>query len=113
MLSVPTATDVATFADGRVLMAAMRVRADSPIANARLADLATLRPSPDVLLVAINRGGRVLIPTGSDVVEPADVGYAVVETEKVDKLIEFLSVAEREAKDLVVKCGGRTARFSV
>lgn len=107
MLSVPTATDVATFADGRVLMAAMRVRADSPLANARLSDLAALRPSPDVLLVAINRGGRVLIPTGSDVVEPDDVVYAVVETKKVDKLIEFFAVEQREAKSVMVHGGGR------
>ena len=111
ILAVPQATDVAAFAEGRVLLVGMHVPAGSPLAGARLADLTTLRHTPYVLIAAINRGGRILIPKGDDRIQADDVVYATTAADRLEALTQFFGVDLRPARRVIVHGGGNIAFF--
>jgi len=111
LLEVPAATDVVPFADGEVLLLALRIPASSPLAGARLIDLAQLRPAERVLFVAINRGGEVLIPKGKDKIQADDVVYAITSKDGLGELQGYLDVGARKVRRVIIHGGGYLTRI--
>jgi trk system potassium uptake protein len=82
IVTVPGAVDVETFADGRVALLEYPVRAGSRLLEGRLSDLHLPR---GVLVVAIRRHDRLVIPSGATRLEDGDkifiMGLAVATAE--------------------------------
>jgi len=79
VLSVPAATDVVWFADGKVQVIGLPITERSPLAGVRFADLAGIDPDRKLLVAAISRLDGVVIPKGSDRVCAGDTIYAVTQ----------------------------------
>lgn len=76
-VSYTAATEVAEFADGRIVFIGYRIGTGSPLAGANLKTLASIRGLYRMVVTAITRGDHTIIPRGEDVVQPGDVLYFV------------------------------------
>jgi len=75
LLRNEVATDVASFADGRVDMIGLKVREGARIAGKSLRQLAAELPEHHYATAAIQRGEQTLLPKGDDTIEAGDHIY--------------------------------------
>lgn len=75
-LTLPGTMEYAEFADGTLRMASMRIEGE-PLAGLSLMKFQEIAGDPGLMVGAINRGGRLLIPSGRDTLEAGDVVYFV------------------------------------
>ncbi len=109
-ISVPAASSVADFAEGRVKLLSLRVPATSPLVGRKLMELRT--PSgPDFLVAAIERGGRVVIPRGADAIHYDDLAYVVVRHEEIEPVVRAFGLHAEPVRSLVVVGGGAIGRL--
>lgn len=66
LVEVPGTREVADFADGRLLLRAFEVQADSKITGKYLHEVKPLMENSPILVVGISRGEEFLIPSGKD-----------------------------------------------
>ncbi|MFW5879159.1 MAG: Trk system potassium transporter TrkA, partial [Myxococcota bacterium] len=111
ILTIPGATDVSVFADGRVLLAAFRIPPEHPVAGKSLAEIGVEGLAPDVLVVALQRGGRLLVPRGDDRIFADDVAYLVVPIDRVDEITKFLRIPPRPARRVFIHGGERVGQL--
>ena len=88
LMEVPGAVDVADFAGGKVRMAGLPLLSDSPLAGKTLADISSLYPNPGILIVAVQKGDRVFIPKGADVIRPNDLLFMIMARDKMQEALE-------------------------
>lgn len=67
-----SATDVLTFADGRLLMTGIRLDADSPVIGKTLRDLAVEHPHVRFRIMGVARGMRTILPGGDEKLQKND-----------------------------------------
>ena len=72
---------------GKVEAAEYTVDEDSPVTDI---PLMTLKKKPDILIAAIIRGGKVLIPRGADIIMAGDRVVVVSRAKAVDGLSDIL-----------------------
>jgi trk system potassium uptake protein TrkA len=82
LLRSELATDVATFADGRVYLIGLKVREGARIAGKSLRQLAADRPEHHYATAAIRRGGKTILPRGDDTIEAGDHIYLLSPTDE-------------------------------
>jgi len=106
MLPVPGAVDVAPFFDRRLLVAGFVVSPDSDFKGLLLSHFRLLFPTTPVLVVAIRREGRWIIPSGEDEILAHDLVYLALGTGEVDNVLSLLHL--RRGKDRCVIVAGAT-----
>jgi trk system potassium uptake protein TrkA len=106
LMMVPGASDVINFVDGRIKLIGFTVRSDSPLAGHQLLNLSDL--DSDLLIGAIIRGEKVLIPHGEDVIQADDLVYFVVKSNELKRLFDFLSIKEEGLRRVMVIGAGET-----
>jgi trk system potassium uptake protein TrkA len=109
-LSVPAASSVADFAEGRVKLLSLRVPATSPLVGRKLMELRTAG-GPDFLVAAIERGGRVVIPRGPDAIHYDDLAYVVVRHPDIEPVVRAFGLHAEPVRSLVVVGGGAIGRL--
>jgi trk system potassium uptake protein TrkA len=107
LMRVPGAVDVSEFADGRVKFVGVPLDSGSPLDGLRLMDLPAHLGGFRVLITALIREERVIIPRGDDRLRSGDLVYFIAEE---DKLLDTLAVFGKRAepvKRLLIIGGGR------
>jgi len=87
-LEVPGAVEVVDFADGKVRMAGLPLLPDSPMAGKTLAEISRMYPHSGILIVAVQKGDRVFIPKGQDVIAANDLLFMVMARDKMREALE-------------------------
>ena len=112
LLDLSVASDHLSFEGGRVLALGLRLSPSSEFVGRRVADLAAFTLLGDgVLLGAIFREGRVIIPSGSTAVEAGAVVYAVARPDALQALVRSMGLLPRPLRSVVIAGGGRVARY--
>jgi trk system potassium uptake protein TrkA len=106
LMSVPGASDVIDFVDGRIKLIGFTIRPDSPFAGRRLSTFNDL--DGNMLIGAIIRGEKVLIPHGQDVIQAHDLIYLVIRSHELDKVFHFLDIEEEKARRVIIIGAGET-----
>jgi trk system potassium uptake protein TrkA len=88
LMDVPGAVDVADFADGKVRMVGLPLLSDSPMAGKTLAEISAMYPRSGILIVAVQKGDRVFIPKGHDVINANDLLFMVMARDKMREALE-------------------------
>ena len=109
-LAVPAASSVADFAGGRVKMLGLKVPATCPHVGRPLSEL-RIAGGPRFLVVAIERGGQVIIPRGGDVILSGDLAYVVTRQENIEQVVEHFGLHGQRVRNLVVVGGGAIGRL--
>ena len=86
LLRSEVATDVASFADGRVRMIGLKVREGARIAGKTLRQLAAELPEHHYATAAIQRGAETLLPRGDDTIEAGDQIYLLTPNNELDDI---------------------------
>lgn len=96
-IQAPGASEVADFADGKILLRAFDVPATSPLCGLKMADLRDEDFPWPFLIISILRNKQVVIPGGDTAVESGDHIYVLL---PVASLGEFLTFINPEARKL-------------
>jgi trk system potassium uptake protein len=105
LMEVPGASDVINFAGGRVKLIGFNIQPGSPLADKKLASLKT--NEAQILLGAIVRQDRVLIPGGEDRIQSGDLVYVVVSHEKLDHLFGFFNIRSESLRRVIIVGAGQ------
>lgn len=107
LLSVPGATDVGAFADGRLKLIGMRLKEQSVLAGKILSQLPGVIGDNRLLITAIIRSEVLTIPRGNDRLEAGDLIYFVCEAEKLSETLLLFNEQPGHLKRVIIVGGGR------
>ena len=106
LMTVPGASDVIDFADGRVKLFGVTIRPDSPLVGRRL--LSFKKTEGKLLVGAIVRGDQVIIPRGEDTLQAHDLAYVVGRTDELPDLFKLLDIQVEESRRVIIVGAGFT-----
>jgi len=110
-LQVPGAIDMLPFGDGRLRVIAVRCEERCPVINTPLRQLTEIFPALNIVVLAIIRDGRLIVPRGDDQMLVGDEVYFVADTEHVQRAMNVFGHEEREARRIVIIGGGNIGLF--
>lgn len=110
LISFPFAISMGNFAKGRVSVVELRVAADSPLVGKSLAEIHR-QYMVNILVCAVERGGKVYIPQGSFVVEAGDKIHVSGDQKKIADFLGRLKVAKFRVKNVMLIGGGRVTYY--
>lgn len=110
-LQVPGAFDVVPLGDGAVRVVGVRCTRDCPIVNTPLRQLTGLFPDLHIVVVAILREERPIVPDSDDQMLPGDEVYFVCEASHVTRALAAFGHEEPEARRIVIAGGGNIGMF--
>lgn len=105
-LEVPGAIDMMPFADGRVRVIGVRCNDDCPVVNTPLRQLTELFPDLTIMVLAILRGDRMLVPRANDQMFVGDEVYFAVDADHITRAMAAFGHEERKARRVIVVGGG-------
>ena len=112
LLRFPFATNVESFARGRVEMVAFRAQENDPIAGLPLRDLSReLRGIPQVLYALVERDGIVQIPYGDFCIRPGDRVHVAGDAVTITNYFRFLGKASVKIRNVMLLGGGRISYY--
>lgn len=106
-MSVPGAVDVGELAEGRLKFIGINLSKDSRLAGVRLSELPVIAGKERLLIAAVIRDEKLIIPRGDDRLMPDDLVYFISEE---DKLVSTLSIFDKHVEPLrraLIVGGGR------
>lgn len=99
-----------TFAKGRVEIVELRIEADSKLCNVSLNDLDSIVKCK-VLICAVSRSGKVLIPDGNYVFKEGDRIFVTAPSNELTTLLRNLGLVKHKAKNVLLCGGGRVSFY--
>lgn len=112
LLLFPFATNIESFAKGRVDIVEFRAAPGDPFVGVPLKLLKRQAPSlPQVLYVAIERGGKVEIPNGDSVIEVGDHVHVAGEMVTISGYFRYLGKNTRRVKNVMLMGGGKISYY--
>lgn len=107
-----SATGVVELAGGRVLFLGYHLPDNSPLAGVSLAELGAIRGVYRLVVTAVTRGDRTVIPRGDDLLQAGDIVYfACRDTELPAVRYLFGLTEEDKARRIFILGGGRVGRL--
>ncbi len=105
LLRFPAASNIDTFADGRVRLIKFELADNSPLSGLSLKDI-TAKTECDVLICAVERGHDVTIPDGNFVLKGNDIVTFVATPEVAKLFFKRLNMQTRPVKNVIIVGGG-------
>lgn len=106
LMEAPGAVRVVDFADGLVRMIGLPIQEGNPLIGNSLGEIRRKYPEANTLIVAIQRGGKIFIPKGDDLLQAQDIVFSVSARNKVNETIEILGNKKRTIKKVMILGGG-------
>ncbi|MGB9699422.1 MAG: Trk system potassium transporter TrkA [Thermodesulfobacteriota bacterium] len=106
LMEVPGAVRVADFADGLVRMVGLPIQEGNPLIGNSLGEIRRKYPEANTLIVAIQRGGKIFIPKGDDVLQAQDIIFSVCARDNINETIEILGNKRRTIRKVMILGGG-------
>ena len=106
LLKVPGAVDVGEFADGRIKLIGVRLDPDSPVAGTKLLDLHQKTGEKKILIAAIVRNERLIIPSGKDELFEGDIVYFVSEENELKAALKIFGKKAEPLNSVLLVGGG-------
>ncbi len=106
LMEVPGASEVIDFVGGKVKLISFLITGESPFAGRQLSSLKG--QEGNILVGAIVRGQKILIPSGRDTIQPHDLVYFVVRGDDVNRTLEDLKIKARPITNVIIVGAGET-----
>ncbi len=101
-VSIPHATDVIEFEQGRVLVVGVLVPPSSPLDGIALADIPAVLEGTRLLVIARYRNEQVIIPRGGSGLASGDLIYFIAQPEEIRSIVEAIGLPWYEVREVVV-----------
>lgn len=110
LLQFPSFLERDYFANGNVEIVRIPVGESSPLKGSALADIQKVT-KVKVVVCAVERGGRIIIPAGDFVLQENDDVFVTTTSAAFSGLIKALKLSARKAKRVVIVGGSRIAFY--
>ncbi len=107
LLAAPGAVELNEFAEGRIVMVGVRLAADSPLAGRKLMNMPAVTGETRVIIAALVREERLIIPKGSDRFAGGDLVYFACEKKDLGAALEKLGAGAKPIKNVLIVGGGK------
>ena len=107
MITVPGAADVSEFADGRMKFIGIYITENSDVKGLRLFDLPKRTNNIPLLVAAIIRKEKLIVPRGDDRLLAGDLIYLICEASRVADVFAVFNREVAPIKRLMIIGGGR------
>lgn len=105
LIEVPFAADVEDFEHGKVKVVGFRIPSDSELIGKAFKDLDLTKPK--VLIGAIQRNDKIIIPSGNDTLKKDDIIFLPVPWENIDTVCSIIGGTTMPVKRIMIVGGGR------
>ncbi|MDP7557462.1 MAG: Trk system potassium transporter TrkA [Nitrospinaceae bacterium] len=109
LLETPGAVNVAEFAQGRVLLREFDLPENAPLTGKSIKELASISDLDLILIVAIVRGGKLIIPKPEDILQTGDRIYTMVYKEFLPFLLPMLNKTVDAVEKIVIFSANRVS----
>jgi trk system potassium uptake protein TrkA len=109
LIEIPLAADVEDFEEGKVKVIGFRIPSDSSLIGRPLKKLDLTHPK--VLIGAIQRGDKIIVPSGNDVIKKDDIIFLPVRAEDVALVCNAVGGFSQSAKRIMIVGGGRIGYY--
>jgi trk system potassium uptake protein TrkA len=109
LVEIPDATDIVEFAEGRVRITGIKVDPQSYVIGKKLKDLSKENLQHDIIVAAIFRNDKVIVPRGDDIIQENDLVYAVTDAKKIIPITSYFKEKEQKAQRVMILGGGNIA----
>lgn len=109
-ISIPAAVNVSAFAGGRAELAHVEVCQGSEIIGKTLAQI-RMSSKLSVLVCAVDRGGKVIIPDGRFVIEEGDDLYITGPHDELYAFIKMIGLPDSKIKKIMIIGGSNISLF--
>ena len=110
-MSTPGAFEVKSFVEGRVWAVGVKLRDDCPIINTPLRQVAELFPDLKITIVAVRRDGKLWRAHADGQLTVGDQIYFIAERHDVQRALEIMGEAARQARRVIIVGGGNVGLF--
>lgn len=110
LLRLPTATEIDTFAKGRVDLLKFEVKKDSPICGMALCNMHK-ELNTDVLVCVVERGNETMIPTGDFTLWEGDKVSFVASVKKATQFFKAINMNQGRVKSCIIVGGGPVTEY--
>lgn len=110
LIRFPSAIEVDSFARGNVEIYTFRVKGESPLCGAKIADLSGLLKGV-IRICTVERDEESYIPGGDFVIRPSDKVSIICAPSSATKLFKKISSSTVKAKNVMIIGGSRTAFY--
>lgn len=106
VITYPVATSVAEFADGRIVFLGYRIGSDNPLAGITLKELGDLCGMYRLVVAALSRQQKTVVPHGQDVILRGDILYFLCRKKELPAINYLFGFGERRTKNIMILGGG-------
>jgi trk system potassium uptake protein len=107
LMSFPGAADVGEFAEGRVYFIGVTLDKGFGLAGLKLSELSTHIEKERLLIAALIRGEKLIIPGGDDRLMPDDLVYFITKKDEVFENLKVFGKHEAPVQRVMIIGGGR------
>ena len=112
LLRFPFASNIESFAKGRVEMVEFRAQEDDAVVGIPLHQLGgKLRGIPHVLYAAVEREGEVIIPNGNFIIQAGDRVHVAADMVTITAYFRYLGRNSLKVKNVMLLGGGRISYY--
>jgi len=108
LLEFPGASEVFSFAGGRIRLLGFVIDPGTAVVGKKLSDLRAMEPGFKVLITAMVRNDKLIVPSGNSVIEAGDYIFAVIDAARVRDLLLFFGKDTEPPRRIIIIGGGNT-----
>ena len=107
LMSVPGAVEINEFAGGKIRLIGINLPDESPVVGSRLLDLrAKIGDDLGIVIAALVRDDKLIIPGGLDEIRKGDVVYFACDIREQEDILERLGVSTEPVREVLIVGGG-------
>lgn len=111
LLECPGASEIFRFAEGRIRLLGFQIDPGAAVIGKKLSELRAMEPDFKVLITAIARKDKLIVPSGVSVIEDGDYLFAVTEAARVREMLRFFGKDTKPPQRIIIIGGGNTGRM--
>lgn len=106
VMSVPGAVEINDFVGGKVRLIGVKLPDDSPLVGVPMMNVRDHLDGVDVVIAALVRKNRLIIPGGLDRIEQGDIVYFTCIRSQQDKLLKLAGILSYPVRKVMIVGGG-------
>lgn len=107
LMTTPQVEEISDFAGGRIKLVRKHLAEGSPLNGLKLMHLPEKMQNTRIIIAALIRQDRLIIPTGTDTLRAGDAIYFVCEKGDVEKIVKLLGGQPHPLKNILIVGGGK------
>jgi len=108
LLEYPGAAEVFRFAGGRIRLLGFQIDPGAAVIGKKISDLRAMAPDLKVLITAIVRGDKLIVPSGISIIENGDYLFTVTDAPRVPQMLRFFGKQTEPPRRIIIIGGGDT-----